>query len=403
MSQNTDYMTTIEQMRRSVLGASGQAGVLAGLVALLENAPDSSMIAKGLRDVDPTTYTDSGLRIKVAGLLRDAGEADFADLWDPTVAQELPANVVDFSARHASNTISEQSLGGPAGPVIGFDDVGGLEKVKTQMRRRIINPFLKKDLFVKFKRRSGGGVLMYGPPGCGKTMLARALAHECRAKFVNIKASDILDPYIGIAEKNVASIFAEARSDKPVVLFFDEVEALAQKRQFGDSHKINTTISSMLTEMDGFESDNEGVLILGATNVPWSLDSAFRRPGRFDRTIFVPPPDKLARKFILKNQLIDRPVDPNLDISPLVGRTSGYSGADLVGIVDTALDYAIEESEDVDNIVPLSGRHFNDALSEVRPSTGEWLAQADAYAEHANKDGLYDDLTEFLKKYSRKR
>jgi SpoVK/Ycf46/Vps4 family AAA+-type ATPase len=394
-------MTTIEQMRQSVLAAKGQAGVLAGLVALLENAPDSSMMAKGLDGIDPALYTDNALRLKVAGLLRDAEETEFAKLWDPTTPQSLPENVVSFSARKASDIIAEQKQVGPAGPIIGFDDVGGLEKVKTQMRRRIINPFLKKDLFVKFKRRAGGGVLMYGPPGCGKTMLARALAHECRAKFVNVKASDILDKWIGESEKNIASIFAEARADKPVVLFFDEIEALAQKRQFGDSHKINTTISTLLTEMDGFESDNEGVLIVGATNVPWSLDSAFRRPGRFDRTIFVPPPDKLARKFILKNQLIDRPVDPALDISPLINRSSGFSGADLVGLVDTALDYAIEDSEDADNLVPLSGRHFNDALSEVRASTGEWLAQADAYAEHANKDGLYDDLAAFLKKYGR--
>jgi SpoVK/Ycf46/Vps4 family AAA+-type ATPase len=396
MPDYSNYMTTIEQMRQSVLAAKGQAGVLAGLVALLENAPDSSMMAKGLDGIDPALYTDNALRLKVAGLLRDAEETEFAKLWDPTTPQSLPENVVSFSARKASDIIAEQKQVGPAGPIIGFDDVGGLEKVKTQMRRRIINPFLKKDLFVKFKRRAGGGVLMYGPPGCGKTMLARALAHECRAKFVNVKASDILDKWIGESEKNIASIFAEARADKPVVLFFDEIEALAQKRQFGDSHKINTTISTLLTEMDGFESDNEGVLIVGATNVPWSLDSAFRRPGRFDRTIFVPPPDKLARKFILKNQLIDRPVDPALDISPLINRSSGFSGADLVGLVDTALDYAIEDSEDADNLVPLSGRHFNDALSEVRASTGEWLAQADAYAEHAN-----DDLAAFLKKYGR--
>ena len=402
MSEHSNYMTTIEQMRQSVLAAKGQGGVLAGLVALLENAPDSSMMAKGLRDIDPALYTDNALRLKVSKLLRDAEEAEFANLWDPTVIQpDMPRNVIDFSARQASNIIAEQKQAGPTGAVIGFDDVGGLEKVKTQMRRRIINPFLKKDLFVKFKRRAGGGVLMYGPPGCGKTMLARALAHECRAQFVNVKASDILDKWIGESEKNIASIFENARAEKPVVLFFDEIEALAQKRQFGDSHKINTTISTMLTEMDGFESDNEGVLILGATNVPWSLDSAFRRPGRFDRTIFVPPPDKLARKFILKNQLIDRPVAPDLDISPLINRTSGFSGADLVGLVDTALDYAIEDSEDADNLVPLSGRHFNEALSEVRASTGEWLAQADAYAEHANKDGLYDDLAAFLKKYRR--
>ena len=216
-----------------------------------------------------------------------------------------------------------------------------------------------------------------------------------------LKAAEILDKYIGESERNIVSRFTKARANKPVVLFFDEVEALAQKRQFGDSHKVNTAVSALLTEMDGFESDNEGVLILGATNVPWSLDSAFRRPGRFDRTIFVPPPDKVARKFILRRQLEDRPVAEDLDITPLIGRTSGFSGADLVGLVDTALDYAIEDSQDADNLVPLSGRHFNEALTEVRPSTGEWLAQARGYVDHANKDGLYDDLADFLKKYSR--
>ena len=399
-------LDTIKQMRAAVLNAPGQDGVLLGLVTLLEAAPDSSMIVTGLTDIDPNGYQDNQLKSRVATLLREAGEADMGDHWDPKIARSVAANapnVVDFGAVRAVNDEIEhhRMVKDTAGPKIGFDDVGGLENVKRQMRRRIINPFLKKELFSKFKRRAGGGVLMYGPPGCGKTMLARALAHECNASFMNIKAADILDQWQGGAEKNVVSYFEQARARKPVVLFFDEVEALAQKRHFGDSHKINTTVSALLTEMDGFESDNEGVLILGATNVPWSLDSAFRRPGRFDRTLFVPPPDKVARKFILNNQLEDRPVDPSLDISPLIGRTSGFSGADLVGLVDTALDYAIEDSQDADDLVPLSGRHFNEALSEVRPSTGEWLAQAGGYAEHANKDGLYDELAGFLKKYGR--
>ncbi len=398
---SSDHFSSIMQMNTVVKASPGQSGVLLGLVSLLESAPDSDMIAKGLAGIDPESYDDIELRNRIATLLRDAGNDKLSQIWDATNPRTLPANVVDFNAAKAAETIDANKSVSPSGPTIGFDDVGGLEKVKTQMRRRIINPFLKKELFARFKKRAGGGVLMYGPPGCGKTMLARALAHECDAQFMNIKAADVLDQFIGNAEKNIVHIFAQARNDKPVVLFFDEVEALAQKRHFGDSHKINTSVSALLTEMDGFESDNEGVLILGATNVPWSLDSAFRRPGRFDRTIFVPPPDKIARKFIIQQQLKDRPVDPNLDITPLLGRTSGFSGADLVGLVDTALDYAIEDSETSDSIQPLSGRHFNEALSEVRPSTGEWLGQASAYAEHSNKDGLYDDLAAFLRKYGR--
>jgi len=393
----------IRQMRSAVLGAPGQEGVLRGLLALLETAPDSSLVSVGLQDIDPELYTDTNLKLSIADLLRESGDMGLADQWDPKVTAPMAANVVSFgAAKVKSDEIADRVWRNSAsGPKIGFDDVGGLEPVKKQMRRRIINPFLRKELFAKFKRRAGGGVLMYGPPGCGKTMLARALAYECNAGFNNVKAAEILDKYIGESERNIVSRFTKARANKPVVLFFDEVEALAQKRQYGDSHKVNTAVSALLTEMDGFESDNEGVLILGATNVPWSLDSAFRRPGRFDRTIFVPPPDKVARKFILRRQLEDRPVANDLDITPLIGRTSGFSGADLVGLVDTALDYAIEDSQDADNLVPLSGRHFNEALTEVRPSTGEWLAQARGYVDHANKDGLYDDLADFLKKYSR--
>ena len=181
------------------------------------------------------------------------------------------------------------------------------------------------------------------------------------------------------------------------MLFFDEVEAIAQKRQHDSHARVNTGVSSLLTEMDGFDGQNEAVLLLGATNVPWSLDSAFRRPGRFGRTIFVPPPDKVARKFILNRALSGRPVADGLDLSEVVARTSGYSGADLIDIVDTALDIAIEDSDRADAIVPLNPAHFKEALAEVRPSTGEWFSQASAYATHANRDGLYDDLAAFLK------
>lgn len=401
MSDSIDSKSAIKEMRAVVQNAPGQAGLLSALVALLEAAPDSDLISYGLDGVNPDDYSDTKLKERIVLLLNEADARGLADKWAPQLLENLPDNVVSLAK--ASNDIAPPSVPSThaGGETISFDDIGGLEKVKQQMRRRIINPFLKKELFAKFKRRAGGGVLMYGPPGCGKTMLAKALAHECNATFMNIKASDILDRWIGSSEKNIADMFARARHNKPVVVFFDEVEALAQKREFGDMHRVNTTVSALLTEMDGFESDNDGVLLLGATNVPWSLDSAFRRPGRFDRTIFVPPPDKLARRFILKNQLEDRPVTENLDLSPIIGKTSGFSGADLIGLVDTALDYAIEESDDLGSIAPLSLAHFQEALHEVRPSTGEWLSQASAYAQHANKDGLYDDLAAFIKKYGR--
>lgn len=387
-----NFNQSLSQLRAALDASPGVDGLLAGYVALLETAPDSALIVQALDGIDPSTYADKDLKAKVAGLLREADALEMAGAWDP-VMSHLAAGGKPRSVP------STQPKTKAAGPVIGFGDIGGLEDVKKQVRRRIINPFLKQELFARFKRKAGGGVLMYGPPGCGKTMMARALAHECNAHFLNVRAADLLDRYIGSTENRIVEVFNEARRRAPTVLFFDEVEAIAQKRQHDSHASVNTGVSALLTEMDGFESANDSVLLLGATNVPWSLDSAFRRPGRFGRTIFVPPPDKVARKFILNRALVGRPVTDGLDLSEVVSRTSGYSGADLIDIVDTALDCAIEDSDLSGDIVPLNAEHFKEALAEVRPSTGEWFSQANAYATHANRDGLYDDLASFLKKH----
>ena len=383
------FNASVAQLRAAVDAAPGVDGLLAGYIALLETAPDSSLIEQGLSGIDPNAYNDRALRDKVSALLRDVGALEMAGAWDPVMAH-LSSGGAPSPVPAAKRT---------SAPVIGFDDIGGLEAVKKQVRRRIITPFLKQELFARFKRKSGGGVLMYGPPGCGKTMMARALAHECNAHFFNVKAADLMSRWQGETEGRISEIFSEARRRAPTVLFFDEVEAVAQKRQHDSHASVNTGVSALLTEMDGFEGQNEAVLLLGATNVPWSLDSAFRRPGRFGRTIFVPPPDKVARRFILNKALEGRPVADGIDLSGIVAKTSGFSGADLIDVVDTALDYAIEDSDAKGAIEPLNAEHFKEALSEVRPSTGEWFSQANAYATHANRDGLYDDLAAFLKKY----
>ena len=382
------FNQSVAQLRSALEASPGVDGLLAGYVALLETAPDSALVVSAFDGLDPSGYADAGLRSKVSGLLRDAGALEMAGEWDPVMNRLMTGGPSTSVPRTKNKTES-----------IGFDDIGGLEDVKKQVRRRIITPFLKQELFARFKRKAGGGVLMYGPPGCGKTMLARALARECNAHFLNVRAADLLDRYIGGTENRISDVFADARRRAPTVLFFDEVEAIAQKRQHDSHASVNTGVSALLTEMDGFDSQNEAVLLLGATNVPWSLDSAFRRPGRFGRTIFVPPPDKVARKFILNRALVGRPVQDGLDLSDVVAKTSGFSGADLIDIVDTALDYAIEDSDSAGDIVPLNPSHFKEALAEVRPSTGEWFSQANAYATHANRDGLYDDLAAFLKKY----
>lgn len=366
------------------------------LLILLEKASDSAIIENALGQISPESISNKEYRKEASQLLIDASCIELAKAWNnQDITEVVPTNVImlDKSSRSLPTAVSQSTS---------FSDIGGLESVKKQVRRKIISPFQnKRALFDKFKRKAGGGVLMYGPPGCGKTMLARALATECSAKFVEVRPADILDQYVGNAEKKLAQVFKNARENRPTVLFFDEFEALAQRRQFDDALRVNTVVSALLNEMDGFAEDNEGVLFLGATNVPWSIDSAFRRPGRFDRTIFVPPPDKVARKFIINSLLLDRPTEKTLSLKTIVEKTTGFSGADLSALVDTAIDIAIEESTDVESLSPLSDTHFNEAYNEVKSTVGEWLGQAQKYAEYANENGLYDDLADFLNKHGK--
>lgn len=281
-----------------------------------------------------------------------------------------------------------------------FDDVGGLDDVKEQIRKRIILPFSKPSLFQRFKKRVGGGILLYGPPGCGKTLLARCTAGECNAAFFNVAISDVLDMYIGESERKLNALFEKARSSAPAVMFFDELEALAGKRQYSREATGAKLVSQFLSEMDGFSQNNHGVLVIGATNVPWAVDPAFRRPGRFDRVLFVPPPDQPARAAILRALLRDRP-HGDCDVDLVAKRTSGFSGADLGHIIELASDAAIDESLATEKEVPIASTHLLDALKQARPTTLEWLTTARNYARYANEGGQYDEVLAFLQKHGK--
>lgn len=282
-----------------------------------------------------------------------------------------------------------------------FADVGGLDEVKKQIHRRIILPFQKPSLFQKFGRRAGGGVLLYGPPGCGKTLLARATAGECDANFYNIAISDILDMWFGESERKLQAVFDQARRTAPSVLFFDELEALAGKRQYSTDSSAGRLVSQFLSAMDGFGANNREVLILAATNVPWAVDPAFRRPGRFDRVFFVPPPDRDARDSILRILLADRPLAGDIDVAALARASSGFSGADLRHLVETACDLAIEETLGAGAERPVSRAHLQGALKELKPTTTEWLTTARNYARYANEAGQYDEVLQFLEKHGK--
>lgn len=334
--------------------------------------------------------------------LRDAGlDAALA----VTQAQGArAAEVFDLTGRRLD---AATDLPGPAvqpaieREVVTFADVAGHDEVKSRINRKIVLPFAKPGLFQRFRKKAGGGVLMYGPPGCGKTLLARATAGECNARFLPIHIPEILDMYVGQSEKRLAAAFEKARQSRPAVLFIDEIEALAARRKYATESVQSTIVSTFLSEMDGVTASNEGVLILAATNVPWAIDAAFRRPGRFDSVVFVPPPDDAARRAILRLSLKDRPQAKNLMIDRIVARTSGFSGADLAGLVENAVELAIEESIKGDTVVALTNAHLAAALKDMKPSTLEWLSAARNYAKYANQGGLYDDVAEFLDKHAK--
>lgn len=281
-------------------------------------------------------------------------------------------------------------------PKIKFEDVGGMEAVKDEIRMKIIHPLTHPDLYKAYGKKIGGGILMYGPPGCGKTHLARATAGEINANFISIGINDVLDMWMGNSERNLHELFEQARRNRPCVMFFDEVDALGASRSDMRQSSGRNLINQFLSELDGVDADNEGVLILAATNAPWHLDSAFRRPGRFDRIIFVPPPDAGARSGILRLQTRDKPVE-DIDFNHLAKKTEGFSGADLKAVMDVAIEAKLKEAMKEGIPTPLRTKDLAKAAGSLKPTTREWFATARNHALYSNQGGIYDDILNFLK------
>ena len=280
---------------------------------------------------------------------------------------------------------------------IRFDDVAGMQDLKRTIRMQIIEPFLRPGLFAKFKKRAGGGVLLYGPPGCGKTMMARAVAGECRAEFVSVGIGDVLSMWIGQSEANLSALFEKARSQSPSVLFFDELDALAYSRSKANSEHTRQVVNEFLAQLDGFGADNQGVLILAATNMPWDVDSAMKRPGRFARQIFVPPPDGAARAEIFRLKLEGVPAEA-IDFAAAAQATPHFSGADIEGAVELAKEYVLEEHIAKNVERSIGNADLARAVREMRPSTLDWLRTARNLVKYAGADDAYRDVEDYLKR-----
>nr|WP_221381324.1 AAA family ATPase [Actinoplanes polyasparticus] len=279
-------------------------------------------------------------------------------------------------------------------------DVGGMQEVKKRLEVSFLGPLKNPKLRTLFGKSLRGGLLLYGPPGCGKTFLARAVAGEMGAAFISLSITDVLNMWIGSSERNLHDLFDSARGHAPCVLFLDEIDALGHKRSQLNSSSMRTVVNQLLTELDGVDGNNDGVFVLAATNAPWDVDSALRRPGRLDRTLLVLPPDKPARAAILQYHLRDRPV-AGVDLGRVADATENYSGADLAHVCETAAEFAMRDSITSGEIRMINQQDMLTAVREIRPSTDGWFATARNVAMFANESGEYDDLAAYLKKRRR--
>lgn len=318
----------------------------------------------------------------------DAGDADHADEADRDDRERVP--VIEEPADDDRSPVDVER------PKITFDDVGGMESVKDEIRLKIIAPVEHAELYAAYGKSAGGGILLFGPPGCGKTYLARAAAGQMGRGFLSVGISDVLEMWLGQSERNLRDVFDGARAHRPCVLFFDEVDALAANRTDLRHSAGRNVVNQFLSELDGIEASNEGVLVLGATNAPWHLDPAFRRPGRFDRVIFVPPPDAAARAAILRIMLRGKPV-ADVDVEGVAARLELFSGADIKGLVDLAVERKLAEAMRDGIPTPIRTKDLLDAAKSTIPTTKEWLATARNHVLFANQSGLYDAVRPWLK------
>jgi SpoVK/Ycf46/Vps4 family AAA+-type ATPase len=376
---------------------------------------------------------DVALRLHFAEVLADAGDRDEAVRQAAVVLQSDPANAAAVSVIAGSSagedrpsSLSgsdraeelrglEAELSGVIPPMFtdagldgesrGYDveaagvrlsDVAGMDRVKERLEAAFLAPLRNPELTRLSGRSLRGGLLLYGPPGCGKTFIARALAGEMGAQFIVVSLADVLDMYIGQSERNLHDIFELARRASPCVVFLDEIDALGHKRSQMRNSAARGTVNQLLTEMDGVADSNDGVYVVGATNHPWDVDVALRRPGRFDRMLLVLPPDHVAREAVFRFHLRDRPVE-KIDLRKLAAATDGYSAADLAYVCESAAESALLDSARTGSARMIGMTDLEDALRSVKSSIGAWLAAARNVAQFANEDGTYDELLAYLR------
>ena len=287
-------------------------------------------------------------------------------------------------------------------PKLRFEDIAGLNEVKERIKEAIVYPFTYPEDYKYFGVNPGGGILLYGPPGCGKTMLAAAAAAECDAVFINLKISDIKDKYVGESEKNIKQVFELARSYERSILFFDEIDAMAGERGDSSQGHERSLVNELLAQMDALESKGtpRNSLVLAATNQPWSVDLALRRSGRFDSAVFIPNPDVESRQKLFEINLRSRPVDKSVKLAALAQMTERYASAEIVEICDRAAKIPLRERlREQKKRRAISLADFKQSIDEKTTVLPAWYLRAVKEIEASGEADMFNELIQAAKAY----
>ena len=323
-------------------------------------------------------------------------ESDVEHVGGMGVPAESPEHSADWDAELA------ELLSRAQGERITLADVAGLEEVKQRLEAGFLQPMRSPEFRKLYGTSMRGGLLLWGPPGCGKTFLARAVAGEIGAQFASIGLHDVLDMWLGNSEKRLHELFELARRRRPSVLFFDEIDAIGRARTALTHSAGRNVVAQLLAEMDGVDTDNDGVFVIGATNQLWDVDPALRRPGRFDHNMLVLPPDAVAREAILLYHLRNRPWRGD-QLDRVVAATDGYSGADLRLVCDEASQRALGDAVRSGTPRSIEEADLMAIVERSGPSTRPWLEMARNFATYANATGDYDELVGYLRSRRRGR
>jgi SpoVK/Ycf46/Vps4 family AAA+-type ATPase len=412
----------IKAIEAAVAADPANAALRVHLGSLLLDAgrtDDALAQAEAVLVAEPDHLDALGLAAEAGLLLDDARAPGWARLHaslmgGPSTEMTEPPMAGPGGGQGADSPVAAASEGGEQGPddwdrllkevladagqpdAVTLADVGGLVEVKERLERSFLAPMRNPELRRAYGAQVRGGLLLWGPPGCGKTFLARAVAGELGARFAAVGLHQVLDMWLGNSEKQLHELFETARRSTPCVVFFDEVDAIGHSRMDLGRSAARNVVAQLLAELDGVENSNEGIFVIGATNQPWDVDPALRRPGRFDRTMLVLPPDAPARAAILRSHLRDRPLG-DVDFDLLARESEGMSGADLRLVCQEAAELGLAEAIASSVVQPITTAQLLAATKSVRPSTGPWFESARNHVRYANESGEYDELAAYLR------